>query len=573
MPDESDIAADLPATATHGPGDDRGRRPLEPPDDDQVMWYLGPQSRWVQLCMTAGFALAAFSVVRFSATSPWFWPLLVVLVVNTVSAVMSMLSGLNRRRITARSHLEKIIGWVPADGRWPSVDVFLPTCGESEKVLANTYRHIAALDWPGRLRVWVMDDSGRAEVAAMARERGFEYLSRPDRGRMKKAGNLAYAYNRTDGDVIAVFDADFCPRPDYLRHLVPYLDDPRVGIVQSPQFFDTDEHMSWLERTAGATQELFYRWVQPSRDRAGAPICVGTCALYRRAALAAAGGFAQIEHSEDVHTGVSLMEKGYGTQYVPVVVAKGLCPDTLSGFLNQQYRWCSGSMSLLASGRTFRRTLSARQRICFWSGFLYYICTAMNVFAAHVPALLMAVFFADQVRPAHYVPFLVSMWVSFVLLPRMTKGLWRFEVLRIQMAYSFCHAVSIVHRVLGRTAGWVATGSVRRGTSLARTISVVGSVVLAANLAIAWVAVTRDVQHYGLRNFWMMVLFLVAYTYLALPLLFAFVRVLLPESVLFDLPSRVARREASMAAAVQSTPLGQRVNPHDRLIQTVAAEA
>jgi cellulose synthase (UDP-forming) len=64
--------------------------------------------------------------------------------------------------------------------------------------------------------------------------------------------------------------------------------------------------MSWLQRGAGATQELFYRWIQPSRDRAGAPICVGTCAVYRLAALASVGGFAQIEHSEDVHTGILL---------------------------------------------------------------------------------------------------------------------------------------------------------------------------------------------------------------------------------------------------------------------------
>src|SRR5581483_5663598 len=144
---------------------------------------------------------------------------------------------------------------------------------------------------------------------------------------------LAQGFGHSDGDFVVIFDADFCPRADFLEHLVPYFDDENVGIVQSPQCFDTTTEMNWLQRTAGATQELFYRWVQPSRDRAGAPICVGTNAIYRRIALDEVGGFAQIEHSEDVHTGIALLRGGYDTRYVPVRVAKGLCPDDLAAFM------------------------------------------------------------------------------------------------------------------------------------------------------------------------------------------------------------------------------------------------
>jgi cellulose synthase (UDP-forming) len=78
--------------------------------------------------------------------------------------------------------------------------------------------------------------------------------------------------------------------------------------------------------------------VQPSRDRSNAAICVGTCALYRRAALERSGGFARIGHSEDVHTGVNLVKVGYRVRYVPAVVGKGICPDTFNQFVTQQYR-------------------------------------------------------------------------------------------------------------------------------------------------------------------------------------------------------------------------------------------
>ena len=64
--------------------------------------------------------------------------------------------------------------------------------------------------------------------------------------------------------------------------------------------------------------------MQPARDAADAAICVGTNAVYRRSALDAVGGFAQIEHSEDVHTGVKMLRAGYWTRYVPVLLARGL---------------------------------------------------------------------------------------------------------------------------------------------------------------------------------------------------------------------------------------------------------
>ncbi|MFD1812677.1 glycosyltransferase family 2 protein [Rhodococcus gannanensis] len=476
--------------------------------------------------MTVAFGLAALSLARFAANSVWLWPLLAVLAVNICGSVISALSGWNRRRISADSHRRTVETWARQNPVGPSVDVFLPTCGEDLDVLRNTYHHVERMLWSGELTVWVLDDADRPEVAAEARAHGFRYLVRPNRGHMKKAGNLQHAYDSTDGEFIVVLDADFCPRPDFLDHLVPYMDDPKVGIVQSPQYFDTSPSMNWLERTAGATQELFYRWVQPSRDAAGAPICVGTCAVYRRAALAATGGFAQIEHSEDVHTGIFLLRAGFATQYVPILVSKGLCPSDTAGFLNQQYRWCNGSITLLRSGNAHRHPLSLRQRICFWAGFMYYISTAINVFAIHIPGVIMAVFVPLEVRAAHFVPFLAGAWVYFVLLPRVSKSTWRFEVMRVQMAYSFCHALAITHKLTGRTKGWVATGAVGKKSSLARTISILGSVTIAVGLVASWGAWGYDVVHYGVTEFWMMAIFLLGYTYLSLPLLVAFLRTL-----------------------------------------------
>ena len=146
-----------------------------------------------------------------------------------------------------------------------------------------------------------------------------------------------------------------------------------------PQYFSTTRSMSWLERCAGATQELFFRHIQPSRDAVGAAICVGTSAVYRRAALDAIGGFPLIGHSEDVFTGVLLGREGYGVQYVPVVLSRGRCPDEIGAFLAQQYRWCEGSMALIGDRRFHEDPSLTRHATAQLLGRLpYYISTARH---------------------------------------------------------------------------------------------------------------------------------------------------------------------------------------------------
>ncbi len=79
---------------------------------------------------------------------------------------------------------------------------------------------------------------------------------------MKKAGNLKYAYERTRGEFIVIFDADFAPHPDFLLELLPYTADPKLGIVQSPQYFDISNEAyrkSPLAYAAAYQEELFYR--------------------------------------------------------------------------------------------------------------------------------------------------------------------------------------------------------------------------------------------------------------------------------------------------------------------------
>jgi cellulose synthase (UDP-forming) len=199
------------------------------------------------------------------------------------------------------------------------------------------------------------------------------------------------------------------------------------------------------------------------------------------------------------------------------------------------------------AGRGVSMTL--RQRLCFWAGEMYYITTAVNVVVLYLPGLIMAMFFPGQVQPTQFVPFLLGLWVYLVLLPWVSRGRWRFEVLRLQMAYSFAHLVAIVHKLRGRTVGWTPTGAVHGANALARKISAVGAVTIALMLPPFWAAVIYDIDRFGPRRFWLMAMFVCLYTYLALPLFVEFIKVLTRRRAAAAPPAAPARELALASRA------------------------
>jgi cellulose synthase/poly-beta-1,6-N-acetylglucosamine synthase-like glycosyltransferase len=164
------------------------------------------------------------------------------------------------------------------------------------------------------------------------------------------------------------------------------------------------------------------------------------------------------------------MRAGLRVRYVPIVVSRGLCPDTLDQFANQQYRWCTGSMSLLFSGTFHKSPLTRMQRLCFWSGFLYYIDTAINVFVVSIPPILMAVLAPAAVSVNNYLFVFLALIVRMSVIPVITLGCESMTGLtRIQSTYSFAHALALFDVIRGRTDAWQATG-VKGGTPTARRV-------------------------------------------------------------------------------------------------------
>lgn len=298
-----------------------------------------------------------------------------------LSASLIKLIGI--KKFDRQDHTDRRLAWLIKQKTTQTVDIFLPICGESDLVVLNTWCEVRKLvqEKPDhiKIQVYVLDDKAEQSKCAAAERFGFNYIARED-NKFKKAGNIRNAFNLTNGEFIVIFDADFKPQSNFLHNTLPYFEDSDVAIVQTPQAFEYKK-TTGLEQGAGNIQDFFYSIVQPARDTFGAAICVGTNAVYRRSALEAVGGNYQIEHSEDVWTGFSLLKAGYKLKYLPINLAWGDCPDESYAYFKQQTRWAQGSSSLVTSNFFWDAKLTVMQRISFISGFLFYVyCASILLF-------------------------------------------------------------------------------------------------------------------------------------------------------------------------------------------------
>jgi cellulose synthase (UDP-forming) len=440
------------------------------------------------------------SQIRFTELSPWLLLVLPFLAFTMIYYLASLVITARSRNFDLAAHRVLVESWRPV--AYPSVDILLPICNEGLDVLINAWRHERALAdrYPGEVTVHVLDDGDSAEAAEAAAAFGFRYTVRPNRGWLKKAGNLQHGYRLTHHDYVAIFDADFCPRPDFLDQLLPYAEaDPGLGIVQSPQFFRTSKRQTWMERGASSVQELFYRMIQVSSDCHGGAICVGSCAVYRRTALDDIGGVALIEHSEDVHTGFDLWRVGWRLRYIPVPLATGLCPPDPDSFLTQQYRWCAGTMSLLGARKFWSTKVPFGIRLCHFSGFCYYVHTAVFVFVT--PAIPLALIIAEPryVLLVNFVWILPSILYSVVVFPLWNRINYGPTALMAKYLYSWAHLFAIIDILRDSRVGWQVTGSAGAKANtrrIWRAMTVWGTVT-----SVAWIAgATWRASQYGLRD-------------------------------------------------------------------------
>jgi cellulose synthase (UDP-forming) len=271
----------------------------------------------------------------------------------------------------------------------PSVDILIPTYNEPEFILRRTIIGCQALDYEHK-KIFLLDDTRRPEIKALAQELGCEYLARPD-NKHAKAGNLNHAIARTDGELIVCFDADFIPTRNFLTRTVGFFQDRNTALVQTPQSFYSVDPIArnlGLENILVPEQEAFYRQVQPVRDGTDSVVCAGTSFVMRRQALQSAGGeFVTSSLSEDYFTAISLSGKGYRLIYLDEKLSAGAAPDNMGDQATQRLRWAQGTLQafFIKENPLTIAGLRPLQRISHLTGILHWFTSLSRVGFLFIP--------------------------------------------------------------------------------------------------------------------------------------------------------------------------------------------
>ena len=268
----------------------------------------------------------------------------------------------------------------PADRDWPAVLVQLPLFNE-RYVAERLLDAVAALDYPReRLIIQVLDDSTddtssllRARVAQF-RARGvrMEYLHRVNRGGYKAGALAAGLTAQPEGELVAIFDADFVPAPDFLRRAVPLFDDqPRLGMVQTRwEHLNADHDL--LTQAQALALDAFFGVEQVVRSHYGLFMNFnGSGGLWRRAAIVEAGGWEGDTLAEDLDLSYRAQLKGWRFGYTPEVPAPAELPTTISALKRQQFRWAKGSLQVARKVGWKMLTAPGESLWRKWSGFLH----------------------------------------------------------------------------------------------------------------------------------------------------------------------------------------------------------
>ncbi|HKR02281.1 MAG TPA: glycosyltransferase [Pyrinomonadaceae bacterium] len=247
----------------------------------------------------------------------------------------------------------------------PLITVQLPLFNEMY-VVERLLKSVTEIDYPrDRLEIQVLDDStdetvklAEATVEHYRRE-GFDihYIHRTDRTGFK-AGALENGLKTAKGELVAIFDADFVPKPDCLRKLVDFFTDPLVGCAQM-RWSHINGDYNLLTRLQTIMLDGHFVVEQTVRNRTGGFFNFnGTAGIWRRRAIEMSGGWQHDTLTEDTDLSFRAQLMGWRFVYLLDEDAPSEIPVEINAFKAQQRRWAKGVMQV--GLKLFRRIWAAR---------------------------------------------------------------------------------------------------------------------------------------------------------------------------------------------------------------------
>lgn len=240
-----------------------------------------------------------------------------------------------------------------AEAELPHITVQLPLFNEMY-VVERLVKAVTEIDYPReRLEIQVLDDSTDETVniarvtVAKYQQQGFDihYIHRGDRTGFK-AGALENGMKSAKGNLIGIFDADFVPKPDFLRKLVHFFTEPTVGCAQM-RWAHINGSYNLLTRLQTIMLDGHFVVEQTTRNRSGNFFNFnGTAGIWRREAIEMSGGWQHDTLTEDTDLSFRAQLMGWKFVYLLDEEAPAEVPVEVNAFKAQQRRWAKGVLQV-----------------------------------------------------------------------------------------------------------------------------------------------------------------------------------------------------------------------------------
>lgn len=236
-----------------------------------------------------------------------------------------------------------------SQNKLPKVTIQLPLYNELY-VTERLIQSVANIEYPrDLLQIQILDDSTDETtniieniIKKLPDNLQIEHIRRADRTGYK-AGALRYATETASGELIAIFDADFVPDPQFLLKTVPHFSDKKIGLVQT-KWGHLNKDYSLLTHCQAFGLDAHFTVEQAGKNAAGCFISFnGTAGIWRKECISNAGGWQADTLTEDLDLSYRAQLKGWKFVYLEDLVSPAELPLTVGALKSQQFRWNKGA--------------------------------------------------------------------------------------------------------------------------------------------------------------------------------------------------------------------------------------
>jgi cellulose synthase/poly-beta-1,6-N-acetylglucosamine synthase-like glycosyltransferase len=235
----------------------------------------------------------------------------------------------------------------------PMVTLQLPIFNEYY-VTERLVRTVCQLDYPKeKMEIQILDDSTdntyelSKELVEKYSAEGFDIkvLHRTDRTGYK-AGALKEGLKSAKGEYIAIFDADFVPKKDFLKKTIPHFINEEIGMVQT-RWEHINEQESYITKAQALALDGHFVLEQQVRNRSGFFMSFnGTAGVWRKTCIIDAGNWEIDTLTEDLDLSYRAQLNGWKFLFLNNVTSPAELPADINALKTQQFRWTKGAIEV-----------------------------------------------------------------------------------------------------------------------------------------------------------------------------------------------------------------------------------